>query len=187
MQLVTSLLVACIYIIPYLDCLAWLKFIWIQMNLVDLRWFTLICLICLWSGVKATTKVEDASLSGVPALGVAMPDDHARGVDHEIDGMKSAQQTLVNLGCFKFISFYFMFQQICNCCLMLPVHSAVYLEKCLRILCNWLRSFSEHAAGYFVFNALARKFLDRPEEQPNNTEVWSSIWWNLQHGWIVAE
>ena len=68
------------------------------MNLVDLRWFTLICLICLWSGVKATTKVEDASLSGVPALGVAMPDDHARGVDHEIDGMKSAQQTLVNLG-----------------------------------------------------------------------------------------
>ena len=63
------------------------------MNLVDLRWFTLICL-----GVKATTKVEDASLSGVPALGVAMPDDHARGVDHEIDGMKSAQQTLVNLG-----------------------------------------------------------------------------------------
>lgn len=53
--------------------------------------------------MKATTKVEGASLSGVPALGVAMPDDHARGVDHEIDGMKSAaQQTLVNLGCFEF-------------------------------------------------------------------------------------
>lgn len=100
------------------------------------------------------------------------------------------EKCTANLGCFKVASLlqiYFMFQQICNCCLMLPVHSAVYLEKCLRILCNWLRSFSEHAAGYFVFNALARKFLDRSEEQPNNTEVWSSMWWNLQHGWIVAE
>lgn len=77
----------------------------IHLNPNESSWFTLICLICLWfSGVKAMTKVEDASLSGVPALGVAMPDDHARGVDHEIDGMKSAQQTSVNLGCFKFAS-----------------------------------------------------------------------------------
>jgi len=96
----------------------------IHLNPNESSWFTLIYVdlpnLSMILRSESHDQVGDASLSGVPALGVAMPDDHARGVDHEIDGMKSAQQTLVAsrlLLCFKFISCFSKYAIVVSCCL----------------------------------------------------------------------